>query len=71
MPFDHPGASTTDPICALEPRPHQDKAIEKVLEELKQADRTTLVMACRTGKGRQAVPRHLHPATCEEDEDGR
>lgn len=32
------------------PRPHQQEAITKILEEFSQADRATAVMACGTGK---------------------
>lgn len=32
------------------PRPHQQEAIEKILEEFSKADRATAVMACGTGK---------------------
>ncbi len=34
----------------FDPRPHQRKAIDAVKAELQEADRTTLVMACGTGK---------------------
>ncbi|WP_375703841.1 DEAD/DEAH box helicase [Bartonella sp. AD13SXNS] len=33
-----------------EPRPHQEEAIKKVCEDLKEADRGKLIMACGTGK---------------------
>ncbi|WP_375702480.1 DEAD/DEAH box helicase family protein, partial [Bartonella sp. AA89HNZF] len=33
-----------------EPRPHQEEAIKKVCEGLKEADRGKLIMACGTGK---------------------
>jgi superfamily II DNA or RNA helicase len=39
-----------EPGKPWDPLPHQKKAIEKITEGLKEADRTTAVMACGTGK---------------------
>ena len=39
-----------DPFKRWDPLPHQNEAIEKITAGLKEADRTTAVMACGTGK---------------------
>jgi len=36
--------------CKKSPRPHQQEAIDKILQEFSRANRTTAVMACGTGK---------------------
>jgi superfamily II DNA or RNA helicase len=41
---------TVEPFKRWDPLPHQKEAIEKITAGLKEADRTTAVMACGTGK---------------------